>query len=44
MGEKLDAGSAFPELSLQLVNGDTVSLPGAIGTDFAVLAFYRGHW
>jgi len=44
MAEKLGVGSSFPSLQLQIVGGQQISLPQDIGTDFAVVLFYRGHW
>ena len=40
----LDTGERFPDLSLSLVNGGTLALPGALGPGFGVAPFYRGHW
>ncbi len=44
MAEKLDAGSKFPTLRLNLVDGSELTLPGDLQTDYAVVLFYRGHW
>jgi hypothetical protein len=44
MAEKLDAGSTFPEIRLQHLDGRALSLPGDIETDYAVVLFFRGHW
>ncbi len=38
---RLDAGDRFPSLSLDLVGGGSLVLPGAQRT---VLLVYRGHW
>ena len=38
---KLDAGSAFPELTLTLVDGGSLSLPAK---QWAMLLLYRGNW
>ena len=44
MPEKLNAGSSFPELTLSLVSGETLQLPGQLDADYRVILFYRGHW
>jgi hypothetical protein len=44
MSEKLGIGSTFPNLTLNLVKGGTVNLPGGISTKYGVVLFYRGHW
>ena len=44
MGEKLNSGDAFPNMSLDLVGGGKVSLPGDLDSKYAVVLFYRGHW
>jgi len=44
MAKKLGVGSSLPSLQLQIAGGQQISLPQDIGTDFAVVLFYRGHW
>jgi len=44
MAKKLGVGSSFPSLQLEIAGGQQISLPQNIGTDFAVVLFYRGHW
>lgn len=44
MSEKLGIGSAFPSLTLNLVDGGTLNVPGGLDTDWKVILFYRGHW
>jgi peroxiredoxin len=44
MAEKLGAGSAFPDMTLALVNGDSTTLPSDINGSYQVVLFYRGHW
>ena len=44
MTEKLDAGTAFPQMDLTLVGGDTITLPDDISTAYQIVLFYRGHW
>ena len=40
----LDAGDPFPEMALRTVSGETINLPGATGSGYGVVLFYRGHW
>ena len=44
MAEKLDGGDTFPAISVELVGGGTVNLPGDLEGDYNVVLFYRGHW
>ncbi len=44
MNAKLDPGSAFPELSLNLVGGKTLQFPSALDSPLTIALFYRGHW
>jgi len=44
MAEKLEGGGTFPSVTLQLVGGDSRSLPEDLETDYGVVLFYRGHW
>ena len=44
MAEKLNAGDMFPEISIDLVDGGTLNLPGDFKTDYNLVLFYRGHW
>lgn len=43
MAEKLDAGSKFPQLSLQVGDG-LLTLPEAKDAGYSIVLFYRGHW
>ncbi|MFH1487643.1 MAG: hypothetical protein ABII06_01955 [Pseudomonadota bacterium] len=40
----LDVGDPFPEMNLQPLSGDTLSLPEAAGPGYGVFLIYRGHW
>lgn len=40
----LDTNDLFPNLELQTISGETLSLPTCTGDDYAVVLFYRGHW
>ncbi len=44
MSEKLGIGAVFPELTLNVVGGETLNLPGGLGGNYKVILFYRGHW
>ncbi|MDZ7685401.1 MAG: hypothetical protein U5O39_10720 [Gammaproteobacteria bacterium] len=39
----LDSGDKLPTLQLSLVDGDEITLPDDLDTDFAIILFYRGH-
>jgi len=38
----LDTNDMFPELTLQLVSGELLKIPGWAGGDYNVVLFYRG--
>lgn len=44
MAEKLNAGDAFPRLTIDLVDGGKLDLPDGIDAKYRVVLFYRGHW
>ena len=44
MTSKLNAGDAFASVSLDLVGGGTLSIPGDLDSPYSVVLFYRGHW
>ncbi|MDP2239966.1 MAG: hypothetical protein Q8K18_07355 [Burkholderiales bacterium] len=44
MSKKLGIGDTFPNLTLNLVKGGTINLPGGMGSKYGVILFYRGHW
>ena len=44
MGEKLKQGDRFPPLTLMLVSGGTIRIPGEVSSRYAALLLYRGHW
>jgi peroxiredoxin len=41
---KLNPGDLFPNITLKLVGGKTLSLPGDLESPMTVVLFYRGHW
>ena len=44
MSEKLGIGDSFPDITLDVVGGETLDLPGGLDTKCKVILFYRGHW
>lgn len=44
LGDKLDAGQAFPDLSLNLVSGEKRNISDIAGGKWSVLLLYRGDW
>jgi len=44
MAEKLNTGDMFPGMTLDLVDGGKLDLPGGIESKYKVVLFYRGHW
>lgn len=44
MNQKLDPGNLFPDLSLSLVGGESMTLPGDLSNPMTLALFYRGHW
>ncbi len=44
MADKLNSGDMFPRISLDLVGGGTLDLPGDLKTEYNLVLFYRGHW
>ncbi len=44
MVDKLGTDDSFPNVTLDLVNGDPVEAPGGLGGKYQVILFYRGHW
>jgi peroxiredoxin len=40
----LHPGDPFPQLSLALPGGQSLTVPQAFGEDFGVMLFYRGSW
>ena len=41
---KLDVGDPFPAMSISLIDGSTLELPGGLNEDFTILLGYRGKW
>jgi hypothetical protein len=44
MAEKLGIGAAFPSLTLDLVDGRSLTVPDDLDARYKVVLFYRGHW
>jgi peroxiredoxin len=43
-GQKLGIGDTFPSLTLNLVSGETLTVPSGMDAKYRVVLFYRGHW
>ena len=41
---QLDTDDRFPELELELLDADSLQLPGDLAGDWTVVLAYRGHW
>ena len=44
MADKLDAGTVFPDMTLQFTDGSTRTLPAELDRPWTLVLFYRGHW
>jgi hypothetical protein len=44
MNNRLDPGTVFPELSLNITGGESIQFPSTSDTPFTIALFYRGHW
>jgi peroxiredoxin len=44
MAAKLNTGDTFPRMTLRLVDGGQLELPGGLDAKYKVVLFYRGHW
>ncbi len=44
MAAKLNTGDPFPNLTLKLTDGGTLSVPAGIDAKYKIILFYRGHW
>jgi hypothetical protein len=44
MADKLNSGDRFPDLTVNLVDGRTLALPGGLDAKYRIVLFYRGHW
>ena len=44
MTTMLASGDQFPDITLNSVAGDTLSLPADLDTPYNIVLFYRGHW
>ena len=44
MAEKLGAGAEFPPMSIEVVDGAPLTIPGALDSRYTIVLFYRGHW
>jgi hypothetical protein len=44
MVEKLGIGDEMPGVTINVVDGSTLDLPGGLDARYKVILFYRGHW
>lgn len=44
MSEKLQQGDRLPQITLNLIDGGTLSLPGDMSSRYLAVLFYRGVW
>lgn len=44
MMKKLGTDALFPKVTLDLVDGSSLSLPNGMGGKYNVILFFRGHW
>jgi hypothetical protein len=44
MGEMLQQGARFPQLTLKLVDGTMIRIPAEAPSRYTAVLFYRGHW
>jgi peroxiredoxin len=44
MTKQLLPGDDFPPYNVQTVSGQTLTLPGDLTGEYAVIIFYRGIW
>ncbi len=44
MSDKLGIGATFPNLTLNLVDGSSLEIPGGLDSKYRIILFYRGHW
>ena len=40
----LDANDQFPELEMETISGDKLTLPRDFGKGYGVFILYRGYW
>ena len=44
LAEKLGIGATFPNLTLNLLEGNPLHLPDGLDAKYRIILFYRGHW
>ncbi|MCH2346571.1 MAG: hypothetical protein MK299_04150 [Pseudomonadales bacterium] len=44
MAQKLNPGEIFPEITLHVVGGNEIQLPGDLDSPMTIVLFFRGHW
>ena len=40
----LDVNDVFPDLNLEFINGETISVPRELGGGYGIMLIYRGYW
>ena len=44
MGKMLQQGDRLPKITLNMLDGGTLTLPDDAPSRYTALLFYRGHW
>lgn len=44
MSKKLGIGDVFPDITINIVGGGELNVPGGMSAAYKVVLFYRGHW
>ena len=44
MSDKLQQGDRLPEIKLNLIDGNTLTLPDDMSSRYLAVMFYRGVW
>lgn len=44
MDQKLGIGASFPSMTISLVKGGSIEIPGGLPGRYRIFLFYRGHW
>lgn len=44
MAIKLGTGDQFPSLTLNMIDGSSMTLPDDLEATYTVFLLYRGHW
>lgn len=44
LGTQLDQGATFPDMTLNMLGGTTLTIPEELENRWTVLIILRGHW